>query len=658
MSGFNNYYEDPFGDNPFSNHFTSLSSESTSNLKYNDKILNNRIDFKTNNSSILEKNDNGLMNSLNKSVISKGLKDNIHLVRKYSRDNYCCATHCAFTSNKEKIPLITITDALKITDMSGSSFIVYVIRTSEPEKNSTLLEVRRRYSEFASLRNLLHQYYPSLIIPPIPEKHSLTEYAMKQGKAKDNPKIIEKRKRMLQVFLNRLGKHPVFASLHIFHVFLEPGNWLEYEHKLSKVSIPITISSFDVSEELQYKEIKKSVKEFMKCIAVLSKAHNNLNSLYQNLSQSYSSLGASYNGWSLHEKGLSPVLESVGQSSDSNRLALCRMASLLNISIIESLQEYNAFSKIILNVISWYKNNYRQYYYICNSLNKKQKKLEYLEKAEVKAEIKAQKKNEALKAKELKKKQKEMERERKEKEKEKERQKNDNNDEINSISSSSTSSSSDVDMEEDKPKDDSLLQDPKFNDLTNTNSFTYPENIPTGSGEFNDLNGSIFNNDLKSKAIFDSLDQNEINPKLNDDIFDDLTKVTSNLNPSQTSDALLSNNLMFNEPRTFNSTGNTSLITEKDQATKEDLTNSSNRQNEIKSVKEHIIRLQQLKETQYKEIIKSGKEIQYDFTYFQREKYSDFKQILIHYAKINREYNEQMIKVWNNTMKIWNEIRV
>jgi len=132
--------------------------------------------------------------------------------------------------------------------MSGSSFIVYVIRTSEPEKNSTLLEVRRRYSEFATLRNLLHQYYPSLIIPPIPEKHSITEYAIKQGKAKDNPKIIEKRKRMLQVFLNRLGKHPVFASLHIFHVFLEPGNWLEYEQKMTKISIPISITSFNESE--------------------------------------------------------------------------------------------------------------------------------------------------------------------------------------------------------------------------------------------------------------------------------------------------------------------------------------------------------------------------------------------------------------------------
>ncbi|KAG4084199.1 hypothetical protein H8356DRAFT_1016411 [Neocallimastix lanati (nom. inval.)] len=653
MSGFSNEY--PYNENPFSNHFSFFSNESNEgNVKYNDKLLSSSIDYRTNNSSILEKKDNEVINPIGKDVISKSLKDNIHLARKYSRSNYCCATHCAFTSDKSKIPLVTITDALKITDMSGSSFIVYVIRTSEPEKNSTLLEVRRRYSEFATLRNLLHQYYPSLIIPPIPEKHSITEYAIKQGKAKDNPKIIEKRKRMLQVFLNRLGKHPVFASLHIFHVFLEPGNWLEYEQKMTKISIPISITSFNESEELQYKEIKKNVKEFMKCISILSKAHHNLNSIYQNLSNSYSSLGASYNGWSLHEIVLSPVLESVGQSFDSNRLALSRMASLLDISIIESLQEYNAFSKIILNIIAWYKNNYRQYYYICNSLNKKQKRLENLEKAEKKA----QEKRETLKAKESKKMAETIK-------KEAEQKKEDNNNLI-----SDDDDDDDVnDIEE--PKDDSLLRDPKFKDLANSTSYPYSENIPTSdfgidnknvNGNLdNSLNDTLYSNDLKSKSIFESINQDEINPKMNNDneIFNDINKVSTILKlPSQ--ENVFQENIIYNEPSSFEQTNdNSSSSVVKDQLEKPDIQPIDlNRHNEIKNVKENIVRLQKLKETQYKEIIKSGKEIQHDFNYFQREKYSDFKQILIHYAKINREYNEQMIKVWNNMIKIWSEIRV
>lgn len=34
-------------------------------------------------------------------------------------------------------------------------------------------EVKRRYSEFESLRKSLLKLYPILLIPPIPEKHTL-----------------------------------------------------------------------------------------------------------------------------------------------------------------------------------------------------------------------------------------------------------------------------------------------------------------------------------------------------------------------------------------------------------------------------------------------------------------------------------------------------
>jgi len=406
----------------------------------------------------------------------------------------------------------------------------------------------------------------------------------------------------------------------------------------------------------------------MKCIALLSKAHHGLTGVYNNLSQSYSSLGASYNGWSLHEIGLSPVLESIGQSSDSNRLALCRMISLLDITIMESLQEYNSFSKIILNIIAWYKNNYRQYYYICSSLNKKQRRLEALKRAEVRD----QQKSEAMKIKEMKKKEKELE---KAKEKEakllqKQKQKDEKKDDDESITSSIESNLEDGE----KPKDDNILHDPlhdplhdslhdplhdplhdsHFNDVGNSNTFSYPENIPT-SNDFNHLNASIFNNDLtKQKSPFETLDHNAINPKIDDDDDDDVD-IFKPTNPTlKSQDPLINNEVFYHETNSVDP----SFL---ERMKKEDLSNitingsfittSNSRQHEIRTVKEHIVRLQQLKETQYKELIRSGKEIQYDFTYFQREKYSDFKQILIQYAKINREYNEQMIKVWNTKIR-------
>jgi hypothetical protein len=46
----------------------------------------------------------------------------------------------------------------------------------------------------------------------------LAEYAQKQ---KDDSHLIEKRKRMLERFLNRISEHPVLKNEHVFHRFLD-----------------------------------------------------------------------------------------------------------------------------------------------------------------------------------------------------------------------------------------------------------------------------------------------------------------------------------------------------------------------------------------------------------------------------------------------------
>ncbi|KAJ1987978.1 Sorting nexin, cytoplasm-to-vacuole targeting pathway/endosomal sorting [Dimargaris cristalligena] len=116
---------------------------------------------------------------------------------------------------------------------SSSGYIVYIVRVGDK------WEVRHRYSEFESLRRALQRLYPTLIIPPIPEKHSLTQYAVLQSRTKDEPGTIARRKRMLQTFLNRLVRHPILASEHILHRFLEPGvAWSEVLHSPCLTNLP------------------------------------------------------------------------------------------------------------------------------------------------------------------------------------------------------------------------------------------------------------------------------------------------------------------------------------------------------------------------------------------------------------------------------------
>lgn len=95
--------------------------------------------------------------------------------------------------------------------------------TASTHSLSQNFEARRRYSEFESLRNSLVKLYPTLIIPPIPSKQTIGDYAVKQTKAKEDAAMISRRKRMLQTFLNRVAKHPILSHEVVFHKFLD-GN--------------------------------------------------------------------------------------------------------------------------------------------------------------------------------------------------------------------------------------------------------------------------------------------------------------------------------------------------------------------------------------------------------------------------------------------------
>ncbi|KAJ5223994.1 hypothetical protein N7468_008536 [Penicillium chermesinum] len=126
---------------------------------------------------------------------------------------------------------ILITDAGKNHE-GGGGFIVYTIRTAD-------LEVRRRYSEFASLRQTLVNLHPTLIVPPIPEKHSMADYAAKPTKAKEDTSIIDLRKRMLAVFLNRCRRMKEIREDGVWWRFLDPNvSWSEVLHSHPASSVP------------------------------------------------------------------------------------------------------------------------------------------------------------------------------------------------------------------------------------------------------------------------------------------------------------------------------------------------------------------------------------------------------------------------------------
>ena len=126
---------------------------------------------------------------------------------------------------------IAIVHAGKNTE-GGGGYITYTIRTGE-------IEVRRRYSEFASFRQILVSLHPVLIIPPIPEKHSIADYAAKPTKAKEDVGIIDLRRRMLATFLNRCRKMKEVREDGVWWRFLDPNaSWSEVLHSPPASNLP------------------------------------------------------------------------------------------------------------------------------------------------------------------------------------------------------------------------------------------------------------------------------------------------------------------------------------------------------------------------------------------------------------------------------------
>ncbi|CEG81290.1 hypothetical protein RMATCC62417_15511 [Rhizopus microsporus] len=259
-------------------------------------------------------------------------------------------------------------------------------------------EVKRRYSEFESLRKSLVKLYPILLIPPIPEKHTLSEYARKD----ENASMIDKRKRMLERFLNRVCSHPILRQEHVFHRFiLGSENWSDVLHSpplsdlpkdplsthdytsLTNTSvIPIPSSSYILKHpqpEFEQSEAKVDKTAQDKGYK-LDKSQKRILKRLADLSNDYSDLGSGYNALSLYEPSnlLSSFIEKLGQVIDDSCASTKDMVKLLEIECSEHIQDYAQYIHITKQVLRYRRMKQAQLELIEETLTQKKVTLEGL----------------------------------------------------------------------------------------------------------------------------------------------------------------------------------------------------------------------------------------------------------------------------------------
>ncbi|KAI1335741.1 hypothetical protein F5Y15DRAFT_408986 [Xylariaceae sp. FL0016] len=334
---------------------------------------------------------------------------------------------------------IFITDAGKSAE-SGGKYIVYTIRTGD-------LEVRRRYSEFASLRDALTRLHPTLIIPPIPEKHTMADYAANPTNAKQDQQIIDLRKRMLAVFLNRCRKMEQVREDGVLWRFLDPNvSWNEVLHSHPIASIPKSVyrappldaanpstahaylpipasssklkspvntstgATFDNSSSVASQVLRRfppnshdlseqeldpyfiafesSIKELEHALTgPMEKVNRRTLSHLTSLATDLSDLGAKFNAFALSEPSpsLAAAIERVGQAADSSYIATEELSSSLGASFAEPMRENAQFAGVVRSVLKYRVLKRVQQEMTNDDLVKKRALLEQLENSEAEA---------------------------------------------------------------------------------------------------------------------------------------------------------------------------------------------------------------------------------------------------------------------------------
>lgn len=126
-------------------------------------------------------------------------------------------------------------DVILTEHLVNSSVIVYLIELRLDKQEDAII-VKRRYSEFKSLRDNLVKLFPTTIIPPIPEKHTLITYLINSIDNSKEISVIEVRKRYFRNFLRDVvfDLNPLLRNCALLHKFLDPNYEMCWENAINE----------------------------------------------------------------------------------------------------------------------------------------------------------------------------------------------------------------------------------------------------------------------------------------------------------------------------------------------------------------------------------------------------------------------------------------
>ncbi|KAF8313840.1 lipid binding protein [Clavulina sp. PMI_390] len=124
---------------------------------------------------------------------------------------------------------VEVKDPVKELEHTKDAYVSYLVvgRTNLSTFSTNNPQSRRRFTDFVFLRDSLANDFPACVVPPLPGKHRL-EYITGD---RFSPEFVEHRREGLQLFLQRIARHPTLQRATLVNAFFESTEWSVTMHK-------------------------------------------------------------------------------------------------------------------------------------------------------------------------------------------------------------------------------------------------------------------------------------------------------------------------------------------------------------------------------------------------------------------------------------------
>ncbi len=239
------------------------------------------------------------------------------------------------------------------------------------------------------------------------------DYAIAPTKAKEDATVIEHRRRMLAVFLNRCKSMEQLRHSSVFQRFLDPNsNWnevlntspvIDIPKSILKVapldpaasteahsylSIPPSTAKLKGEEDVTFSEAELNAKEYEIVISGgLEKVNRRLVRRFSDMTADLSELGGLYNTFSLEESAsLASTIEHIGQAFDGEYISTESLVASLSSCFSEPLGESAQFAAVVRGVLKYRRQKALQQEMTLDLLESKKSSLDALERSEQEAQ--------------------------------------------------------------------------------------------------------------------------------------------------------------------------------------------------------------------------------------------------------------------------------